>query len=198
MKTMDVGMVINSFKRHVALTPEEEALILEKLQYKKIKKKDFLFREGDKVPEVAFVLSGCLRSYSTDENGFEHILQFAPFGWWITDLYGMISGQPSSLWIEAVSDTEVALLNRKDQLDLFDKIPKLERYFRILTENALVSSRKRTLDSLTLTARQRYSDFCNSYPSLVNEVPLKLIAAYIGITPEFLSKIRAESPGRSK
>lgn len=149
-------------------------------------------REGQVSRDVAFVLSGCLRSYSVDENGFEHILQFAPVEWWITDMYSFISQQPAFLNVEAITDSRVALLSRTDQLDLFDKVPKLERYFRVLTENSLVSSRQRLIDSMSLTARQRYTKFCNTYPSIINEIPQKLIAAYIDVTPEFLSKLRGE------
>ena len=94
-------------------------------------------------------------------------------------------------------DTEVYLLSRQNQLQLFDKIPKLERYFRIITENSLVGSRQRLIDNLSLTASQRYSNFCTTYPTLVNDLPQKLVAAYIGVTPEFLSKLRS-SVAKSK
>lgn len=151
-----------------------------------------MLQQGQVARDAAFVLSGCLRAYSIDDNGFEHILQFAPAGWWVTDMYSWISGNPSYLQIDAIRESQVALLSRKDQLELFDRIPGLERYFRILTENNLVSTRQRLMDNLSLTAKQRYQQFCRTYPDIIHEIPQKLIASYIGVTPEFLSKIRGE------
>jgi CRP-like cAMP-binding protein len=94
--------------------------------------------------------------------------------------------------VDAIKPSEILLLSREDQLSLFDDVPKLERYFRVLTENGLVSSRMRLIENLSLTARQRYQRFCQTYPNLINEIPQKYIASFIGVTPEFLSKIRGE------
>ncbi|MBI2284183.1 MAG: Crp/Fnr family transcriptional regulator [Bacteroidetes bacterium] len=184
--------VITNLSRHISLTKEECDLISSKVRQVELKRKKVIIHEGQVAKDVAFVLSGCLRSYSVDDNGFEHILQFAPAEWWITDMYSFIAQQPAYLTVEAITDSEIALLSRKDQLDLFDQIPKLERYFRILTENSLVGTRQRLIDNLSLTAKQRYENFCNLYPSLINEIPQKLIAEYIGVTPEFLSKMRTQ------
>ena len=189
---MSYANVIANLSKHISLSIQECELISSRMRYLKIKRKEIFLEEGQVAKDVAFIISGCLRSYSVDDNGFEHILQFAPADWWITDMHSFISQKKAHLNIEAISSSEVALLTRADQLDLFDKVPKLERYFRILTENALVSSRQRLIDSMSLTARQRYIDFCNTYPSLINEIPQKLIAEYIGVTPEFLSKMRSD------
>jgi len=188
---MNCTSVIVNLKKHITLTDEECAVIASKLRAVTVKKKQVLLQEGQIARDVAFVLSGCLKSYSVDENGFEHILQFAPAEWWITDMHSFIAEQPAHLIIDAITDTEILLLSRKDQLDMFEQVPKLERYFRILTENSLVSSRQRNIDFVSLTGKQRYENFCKTYPTLINEIPQKLIAAYIGITPEFLSKIRS-------
>ncbi|WP_301928795.1 Crp/Fnr family transcriptional regulator [Ferruginibacter sp.] len=189
---MSVQKLIDSLQKHIHLSNTEQEMLSDFLVFKAIKKRQFLLHEGQVAKEVAFVISGCLRSYSIDPNGFEHILQFAPEGWWITDMYSFISEQEGHLNIDALMDTEVYLLSRKNQLALFDKIPALERYFRIVTENSLVSSRQRLVDSLSLTASQRYGNFCNTYPTLIHDLPQKLIASYIGVTPEFLSKLRNE------
>ncbi|MBH2003059.1 MAG: Crp/Fnr family transcriptional regulator [Sphingobacteriia bacterium] len=189
---MTCANIIASLTKHISLTKEESELVASKFRIVQVKRKKLIMKEGQAARDVAFVLSGCLRSYSVDENGFEHILQFAPVDWWITDMYSFISQKPAFLNVEAITDSEVALLSRADQLDLFDKVPKLERYFRILTENSLVSSRQRLIDNMSLTAKQRYSIFCNTYPSIINDIPQKLIAEYIGVTPEFLSKMRSE------
>lgn len=185
--------LFEGIKRHTELSPEDEEKIFSRLTRKVIKRKQYYLHEGQVAKTAAFVLSGCLRSYSIDENGFEHILQFAPANWWITDMYSFISQKESYLNINAVEDTEVLLLSRVDQLDLFDEVPTLERYFRIITENSLVNSHRRLLDNMSLTARERYGKFCQVYPTLINTLPQKQIAQFLGITPEFLSKVRNES-----
>lgn len=189
---MNLNLLLNNISRHIILSEKDRKTIASRFTLREIKKKDFLLKEGHVAKDVAFVLSGCLRSYSVDENGFEHILQFAPSDWWITDMYSFISQKKAYLNIEVINSGEVALLSRHNQLQLFDEVPSLERYFRIITENALVSSRQRLIDNLSLTARQRYEQFCITYPTMVNDIPQKLIAAYIGVTPEFLSKMRSE------
>ncbi len=181
----------NNIARHIRLDAAEEARFASLLTTKVLKKKAFLLRENEVCRHSAFVIKGCLRGYTVDENGFEHILQFAPPDWWIADMYSLLSGQPGNLLIDALEDTEVLLLAKKDQEQLYLDIPKFERFFRIITENSLVSSRQRVLDNLSLTARQRYEAFCTRYPTLINCLPQKQIAAYIGVTPEFLSKMRA-------
>lgn len=188
---MSVHKLIASLQKHIDLSEREQEILADFLVFKIIKKRQFLLHEGQIARDVAFVVSGCLRSYSIDQNGFEHILQFAPEGWWITDMHGFISQQPTHLNIDALMDTEVYLLSRENQLILFDKIPKLERYFRIVTENSLVGSRERLIDNLSLTASERYGNFCKTYPTLIHDIPQKLIAAYIGVTPEFLSKLKS-------
>lgn len=107
-------------------------------------------------------------------------------------MYSFISGEASYLTIEAIDDTEVLLITRKNQNVLFEKLPKTERYFRILTENALVANQRRLLEGMSLTAKERYMNFCKIYPGLINELPQKQIASFIGVTPEFLSKMRRE------
>lgn len=184
--------IIESLSRHITLSLEEQKCLINHLEFIHIKKKHYFLKENEIAKHVAFVLRGCLRSYSIDENGFEHVLQFAPVNWWITDMYSIISQKESQLYIEAIMDTDIYMLSRVNQLKLFDEIPKLERYFRILTENALVSSRQRLLDRMSLTAKERYQMFCKIYPTLRNEIPQKYIASFIGVTPEFLSKLRKD------
>ncbi|HMR18366.1 MAG TPA: Crp/Fnr family transcriptional regulator [Sphingobacterium sp.] len=174
------------------LTAVEEQIIKDLVREKTVLRKQFLHRTGDIAQFSAFVVQGCLRSYTIDRKGFEHILQFAPENWWISDMYSFIKNQPSELNIDALLDTQVLLLSRSCQLSIFDQIPKLERYFRILTENALAASNHRTMDYLSLPAKIRYQKFCDFYPTLIHSIPQKYIASYIGITPEFLSKLRAE------
>ncbi|NUQ26762.1 MAG: Crp/Fnr family transcriptional regulator [Saprospiraceae bacterium] len=189
---MPYELILQNIGKHIYLEPQEEARFVSLLTSRKLKKKQFLLRENEVCRHSAFVTQGCLRSYNLDENGFEHILQFAPPDWWIADMYSLISQQPGSLYIDALEDSEVLLLSKKDQEQLYHDCPKFERFFRIITENSLVANRRRVLDNLSLSAQQRYAMFCQHYPSLINHLPQKQIAAYIGVTPEFLSKLRKE------
>lgn len=189
---MNTDLFLDNMRRHIRLTEEEEAVVLSKLRPVKLKRREHLLKQGQVARDLAFVIEGCLRAYALDDNGFEHILQFAPAGWWISDMSSVISRRDSLLNVDAIKPSEILLLSREDQLALFDEVPKLERYFRVLTENGLVSSRMRLIENLSLTARQRYQRFCQTYPNLINEIPQKYIASFIGVTPEFLSKIRSE------
>ena len=189
---MNTELFLDNMRKHIRLSEEEEAVVISKLRPVNLKRREHLLKQGQVARDLAFVMEGCLRAYALDDNGFEHILQFAPAGWWISDMSSVISRRESLLNVDAIKPSEVLLLSREDQLSLFDEVPKLERYFRVLTENGLVSSRMRLIENLSLTARQRYLRFCQTYPNLINEIPQKYIASFIGVTPEFLSKIRGE------
>jgi CRP-like cAMP-binding protein len=188
---MDFSLILQSVGRHIQLSDKEAAFFTALLQERKLKKKQFLVHENEINKFTAFVNSGCLRSYSVDRNGFEHILQFAPPGWWIADIYSLISRQPGKLNIDALEDSTVLLLNRTDQEALFEKVPKFERFFRILTENSIAANHNRLLDYMGLNAQERYEIFCKRYPTLMQSLPQKQIASYLGVTPEFLSKMKA-------
>ncbi|MFZ4057780.1 MAG: Crp/Fnr family transcriptional regulator [Ferruginibacter sp.] len=189
---MNQPLILENFERHIQLTTEEQQHVLSLLTPRKLKKRSFLIQEGEVSKHTAFVTSGVLRGYTIDENGFEHILQFAPPGWWIADMYSLVAQQPGQLYIDALEDSTVLLLSKNDQEQLYVDIPKFERFFRILTENSLVAIRQRLINGLSLTAKQRYELFCKQYPSMINCLPQKQIAAYIGVTPEFLSKLLNE------
>ena len=189
---MDQSIIINHVQKIIQLNEEEQNYLCSLLQEKKIPRKDYLLHENQICDFSAFVVSGCLRAYSIDDNGIEHILQFAPQNWWITDMFSLLSGKVAHLNIDAVEDTEVLLLSKSNQELLYANVPKFERYFRILIQNSTVASRQRVLDNLELSAKDRFAKFCTTYPSLINSIPQKQIAAYIGVTPEFLSKMKAE------
>lgn len=189
---MKSNIILRNISKHITLDKAEEETFLSLLISKNLKRKDFLLRECEVCKSAAFVISGCLRGYTIDENGIEHILQFAPPDWWITDMYSLISGNPGNLFIEAMEKSDVLLLSKDDREKLYLKVPKFERFFRIITENSLVASRQRVIDSLSLSAKQRYEKFCSVYPTVFKTIPQKHIASYIGVTPEFLSKLRAE------
>jgi CRP-like cAMP-binding protein len=189
---MDYSLILKNISKHINLTKDEEKYFVSLLKEKTFKKKQFYLHENEVCQHSVFVTKGCLRGYTIDQNGFEHILQFAPPDWWIADMYSLISQKPGNLNIDAIENSEVFLLSKKDQEKLFIEIPKFERFFRIITENSLVTNRQRLLDNMSLTAQQRYAAFCEHYPTLIECLPQKLIASYIGVTPEFLSKVKAE------
>lgn len=189
---MAFEVILKNINKHIQLTEQEKQLFLSLLEEKKLKKKQYLLHEGQICTHSSFVTEGCLRAYSIDSNGFEHILQFAPSDWWIADMYSYVSQKPGYLNIDALEDSQILMLSRNNQDLLFAEIPKFERFFRILMEKSLVANRQRIIDGLSLTAAQRYTNFCNTYPTVINSIPQKQIAAYIGVTPEFLSKMRSE------
>jgi CRP/FNR family transcriptional regulator, anaerobic regulatory protein len=185
--------LLSNFRKHITLEDSECLMLQQSFVAKTLRRKQFFIHPHQRVTEVAFVISGCLRSYTIDSNGFEHILQFAPENWWITDMAGFVSQSESQLTVDAIIDSEVLVLTREKQQQLFSQLPQLEKFFRILTENALISSRQRIIESLSLTAMERYTNFCKTYPSLIHSLPQKQIAAYIGVTPEFLSKLKKQA-----
>jgi CRP-like cAMP-binding protein len=189
---VNTSLILQAIAVHTTLTEKEQDYFVSLLQEKKLKKKQFLLHENEVSKYSAFVTKGCLRSYAIDSSGFEHILQFAPPGWWITDMASVISGLPGKLTIDALEDSEVLLFARDDQQQLFEKMPKFERFFRIITENSVVAANNRLLDYMSLSAQQRYDVFCKRYPMLMKTLPQKQIASYIGVTPEFLSKMKSD------
>jgi CRP-like cAMP-binding protein len=189
---MGTSLIIESITRHIALEKEDKEAFLSMLIYKKLARREFLVRANETSKHTAFVTTGCLRSYSTDKNGFEHILQFASPGWWIADLNSVINRQPGKLNIEALVESEVLLLSREHQEKLFAIQPRFERFFRILLENSIAANSARLLDYMGMSAEERYVVFTRRYPGLTLTLSQKQIASYIGVTPEFLSKIKAD------
>ena len=119
-------------------------------------------------------------------------MSFACKGWWISDMYSLLSQKPGNLFIEVIEDAEVILLSKENQEQLYHDIPKLERFFRILTENSLVANQERIMNNLSLSAEERFEKFSQKYPTLIQQVPQKQIASFIGVTPEFFSKMKAQ------
>lgn len=190
---MNSDLLLRSINKHISLSKEEEKQLIDLLKSKKLKKKQFFLQEGEVQKHAVFVTEGCLRSYSIDKNGFEHVLQFAPVGWWIGDMRSLVTQQPGILNIDAIDDSEIILLLRSDLETIYTSIPKMERFFRILAENSLATYQHRLIDNLSLSAIERYANFCSLYPSLIEYLPQKQVASYIGVTPEFLSKMLSQA-----
>jgi CRP-like cAMP-binding protein len=195
---MNLGVILTNVAKHITLTEKEKKYFISLLHYRTLKRKDFLLREGEICKYSTFVLDGALKGYTVDKEGNEHILSFALQDWWIADMYSYISQKPGTLNIEAVADSDIAMLSKEDQEMLYTKVPKFERFFRILIENSLVANQQRLIDNLSSTAEDRYIHFIKKYPLIPSCVPQHNIASYLGITPEFLSKIRARLAKRKK
>jgi len=179
-------------EKRVHLTDEEFDSIKKFFVPKTIKKHQFLLNEGIVCKHLGFVNSGCLREYTIDNKGIEHIIQFAIADWWVSDLHSFLSGLPATNNIDALQDSEVLLLEKSAREELLDNCPKMERFFRLLNEANQVAVRKRITDSLEASAEERYLKFIKTYPKLYGQVPQNQIASYLGITPQSLSRIRKE------
>ncbi|WP_394758261.1 Crp/Fnr family transcriptional regulator [Flavobacterium sp.] len=185
-------LILKNIFKHISLTPQEELLFLSKTETKKHKAKTILLSSGEISKSTYFVNSGILRSFNINDNIIEHVLHFACEGWWIGDMYSYISQKPGNLFIEVLEDAEIVEITKENQQQLYQEIPKLERFFRILAENSLVSHQERLMDNLSLSAEERFEKFCKKYPTLIQKVSQKNIASYIGVTPEFFSKMKSK------
>lgn len=159
---------------------------------KKLRKKRFLLQDGDICKYTTFVEKGLLRSFTIDEKGNEHILQFSMQGWWAADLYSFLTETPSAYNIEALEDSELLLIKKPSWDELLEKVPAFERYFRILIQNNLIATQQRLMGSFSETAEVKYQRLLQDCPSIVQRVPQHMIASYIGITRETLSRIRSQ------
>ena len=187
---MNTELILKNIGKHIQLSPTEEEYFTSLLHEKKVRRRQLYLQEGDICRHTAFVTAGCLRSYTTDKEGIEHVIGFAPMDWWVADMHSYLSQQPAILSIETLDDSEMLQISLEDQQRLYRKVPKFERFFRILTEKSLISHQHRLIDNLSLSAEERYRNFCKKHPSLIESVPQKHIASYIGVTPEFFSKMR--------
>jgi CRP/FNR family transcriptional regulator, anaerobic regulatory protein len=186
-----MSLLLQNISKHVNLTSQEEELLLSLTSTKTFKAKTILLNAGDISKQTYFVNTGILRSFNINDNIIEHVLHFACEGWWIGDMYSYIAEKPGNLFIEVLEDAEVIIITKENHQILYKEIPKMERFFRILAENSLVSHQERLMDNLSLTAEERFEKFCSKYPTLIQKVPQKHIASYIGVTPEFFSKMKA-------
>lgn len=178
--------------QHIVLTADEFDRVKRHFVPKKLRRKQFLLEQGDVCTRMAFVTKGALISYSTSEKGSINVVQFAFESWWMADLYSFFTQEPSKLNIEALEDCELLLL-KTDQLEpLLAEVPAVESYLRILYQNAYVALQRRVEETIGLTAEQRYIRFMERDGHLLLRVPQHLIASYLGVTPETLSRIRKQ------
>jgi CRP-like cAMP-binding protein len=183
-------VLLTYLQRNLPLSNDDIGTIRSVFLPKKIKKGDFLLREGEISRYGAFVTKGFLRSYVIDQKGKEHIIQFAPENWWISDKAGMTGEKPASFFIDAVEDSEVLLIDMPGHLLLMEKVSAYAAIFQAGIQKRAVAKDQRIVDSLTASAEERYNDFMQTYPAIAQRVPQHMLASYLGITAETLSRIR--------
>jgi CRP-like cAMP-binding protein len=184
------SLLKQNIAQHIALSESETEAFCNLFQQKHIAKKSFLLRAGEVCKFEGFVTKGIFRVYHIDKDGAEQILYFAIENWWITDIDSFTNERPSQLFIEALEDSEVLLISKKDKEFAYTNLPKIEKLFRVMTQKTHVALQRRMIDNLSKTADQRYLDFIEKYPQFYQRLSNLQIAAYLGISHEFLSKIR--------
>jgi CRP/FNR family transcriptional regulator, anaerobic regulatory protein len=195
-----IDVLIDYFDKMLPLSNEEKELVKEKFHHRLYRKRQYVLQEGDICTYINFVVRGCLRMYKIDDQGNTHILQFAAENYWINDLGSFHKLKPSALNIDALEDTVVLQITRDDMIALYTQAPKFDRIFRVLMENTFVRLQQRLLQTISSTAEDRYKSFLEVYPHLANRLAQVQIAAFLGITPEFLSRLRnrLSKPPKSK
>ncbi|QIP15034.1 Crp/Fnr family transcriptional regulator [Spirosoma aureum] len=194
---MNLQPLIDHFEGFIPFKETEKHVLEERVTQRSIRRRQTLLQEGFPCKHYSFVVEGCFRLFAVDQKGTEHNLQFAaendrPADRWIADIGSFHSGQPSGLFIEAIEPSVVLQIEKQDLYFLYTNIPKLDRIFKVIIENKYVELQNRVLQSISSTAQERYLTFLEQYPTLALRLPNTQIASYLGITPEFLSKIRKD------
>lgn len=178
--------------RHIALSEAELKQFHSVLIHKKLRKHQYLIQEGDDVDYQYFVIKGCLKSYEIDRSGDEHVIQFAIEDWWVSDFKAFFKGEKARFNIDCIEDSELVGIKKEDLEQLYLEIPQFERFFRIKLTAAYIALQERILSSLEKTSAERYLDFRTTYPNIEQRIPNYLIANYLGIKPESLSRLRKQ------
>ncbi len=189
---MNTKPLLDYISKYITLTEEEEAFFVSKLSHRKYLKGQYIVQQGDVCENSSFLLSGCTKTFYVDEKGQEHIVLFAIEDWWVSDMGSFITQTPADYNIQCLENTELIQFSYHNQELLLDQIPKLDRLFRKMIEKALVSSQKRIVRGFSLNAKEQYLYFKEHYPTIEQRVPQYMIASYLGITKEFLSKIKSQ------
>ncbi|QBA23723.1 Crp/Fnr family transcriptional regulator [Chryseobacterium indologenes] len=183
-------LLFKNISQYINLSEEDFQKFAKPFERKTFKKKEVVLKEGEYCFFEGFVLNGCFKIYYLNENGLEQTLYFAVEGWWITDIDSLINTVPSILNIEALEDSEVLMISKKDKEDLYETMPQIEKLFRIMNQKSSVALQRRILSLTGKTADKRYLEFLEKYPGLEQRITQQQVASYLGITHEFLSKIR--------
>lgn len=184
--------IVKHFDKYLPLNDDEAKALTSRLTERKIKRKQYILQEGDICKYFTYIVEGCLKMYGVDNSGTEHNLIFAAEDEWITDLDSLHKERPSKLFIEAIEPATILQISKGDLWYLYTNYPRFDRNFRVIIEDKYIELQNRLLQTFSTTAYQRYESFLEQYPKLANRLPNTQIASYLGITPEFLSKIRNE------
>lgn len=184
--------LLNHVKRYVQLTADEEELLCSKMERLTVKKKTYLLEPGKMCKGNYFVLNGCVRQYIITSKLTEQVTQFALESWWIADQESLLNKQPSNYYIQALEDCEILLLTETNRVILFEQVPKMESYFRIMMQKSFVAVQRRVGFMLNMNDEERYRYFAGLYPGFVQRVPQYMLASFLGFTPQFMSRIRAK------
>ncbi len=187
---MRTELILQHINKHIQLDQVETDYFLSLLQHQTLKRKSFLLKQGDICKAEYFITKGCLRTYTVDDNGVEHILHFGIEDWWTGDLYSFLTKQESAYYIDALEDSELLFITKENLDKLYHHVPKFERFFRLILQNAFIAQQQRINQNLSFTAEQRYLEFIRKYPNLEQRLSQKQVSAYLGITPVFLSMLR--------
>lgn len=187
------NLLIENIKKHINLSDSEANSICEFFKLKTIKKKEFLLTQGTICKFEGFVLKGCFRTFTIDKKGNENTLYFAAKDWWLMDIDSFMNHKPSDLNIQALEDSEVLIISQKDKETLYTKIPSAEKLFRIMFQKSIVAWQRRIIRNHSLTAKERYNHFIEKYPKIASKLTDRQASSYLGITHEFLSKIKKQS-----
>lgn len=183
--------LIENIKELVTISEKDIPLIVDAFKPKELTKKEILLHTDEVSNHMRFISDGCLRSYYINESGQEYTVQFGIKGWWINDLYSYLTKTIAQYYIQALQPSTILQVHRDDLDNLFNKIPAIERFFRIKMERAYVANLNRTVKSMSETAESRYLSFIKKYRDIEQNVPQYMVASYLGISPEHLSTIRS-------
>lgn len=189
MNNKDILDYINNY---IDLTHQEESILISKITTRNYLKNQFIVQQGDVCKHVNFIISGCTKTFHEDLAGNEHIIMFSVKDWWTSDLGSFLTQTPADFNIQCIEKTQLIQFSYEQLEELYIKIPKLERLFRKITERAFVASQKRIIRNFSLDAKERYIIFNKTYPKIEQRVPQYMIASYLGISKEFLSKIKRQ------
>jgi CRP-like cAMP-binding protein len=182
--------LLKSIGEKVSLNDEQSEMMKPLFIPKKIRKRQYVLNAGDVCQYITFVEKGLLRSFTVDDDGNEHVVQFAIEGWWISDMASFVSGENALYNIEALEDSELLHLRKHSMEELLDKVPAMERYFRILMQNNIVALQRRVIAYMSLSAEEKYLKLLEIAPDIMTRASQQHIASYLSITPETLSRVR--------
>lgn len=193
----DYNNILGNIKRYVSLDEEDERQFVQIIRTTNVRRRQFIVQPGFVCSHQTYVLKGAFRSYLINKDGVDHTIQFAIDDWFISDFNSYINQTPASLYVEALEDSTIQQISFQDTEDLCSRNPKFERFFRLVAQKSFAFSQRRILSNLGMSAEERYLEFQKMYPAIVQRVPQYALASYLGMSAEFLSKIRKRLATRS-